>query len=184
MRDREDKTAGASACAAYLEECTLTYHKELEYYGGDILRSPGMQLEKQLIQHGDVTVYDHSVFVAERCVALAKRWPGPVDMRKLVRGALLHDYFLYDWHEDDDSHRLHGFTHAGRALRNAKRDFAISEIEEDMIGCHMFPLNVSCFPKTTEGRILCLVDKMCATYETARGIKAAVKRRVFGCGTD
>ena len=151
-------------------------------YGGDILESPGLQLEKTLMQHGDMSVYDHSLLVAERCVAVAKVWPGKVDMRRLVRGALLHDYFLYDWHEDDDSHRLHGVTHAGRALRNAKRDFEIGSIEEDMIGCHMFPINLRA-PRTTEGRILCFVDKVCASYETARGIAAAVKRRVHVRGT-
>ncbi len=162
----------------------MQYNKVLWEHGSDILTSPGMQFEKTLVQHGDMSVYDHSVFVAERCVAVARKWPGRVDMRRLVRGALLHDYFLYDWHEDDDSHRLHGYTHAIRALRNAKRDFGIGEIEEDMIRCHMFPLNISCCPRTTEGRILCFVDKVCATYETARGFKAALKRRVLGHGTD
>ncbi len=160
----------------------MAYHKELRKYGGDILDSPGMQYEKQLVQHGDVSVYDHSVFVAERCVAFARRWPRSVNMRRLVRGALLHDYFLYDWHEDDDSHRLHGFTHAGRALRNAKRDFELSAVEEDMIGCHMFPLNLR-VPRTREGRILCFVDKVCATYETVRGFAVAARRRVLGRGT-
>ena len=159
----------------------MTNGEILRRYGGDILDSPGMQKEKTLIQHGDMSVYDHSIFVAERCVALARVWPGRVDMRRLVRGALLHDYFLYDWHEDDDSHRLHGFTHAGRALRNAKRDFEITEIEEDMIGCHMFPLNLR-FPRTTEGRILCFVDKVCATYETARGFAISVRKRVRSRG--
>ena len=161
----------------------MTNLEIIRRYGGDILASPGLQKEKTLIQHGTVSVYDHSLFVTERCVAMAKRWPGKVDMRRLVRGALLHDYFLYDWHEDDDSHRLHGFTHAGRALRNAKRDFDITEIEEDMIGCHMFPLNLRP-PKTTEGRILCLVDKMCATYETARGLADTVRRSVLTRGVD
>ena len=160
-----------------MEERVLTNMEIIRRYGGDILDSPGLQKEKTLVQHGDMSVYDHSLFVTERCVALAKTWPGRVDMRSLVRGALLHDYFLYDWHEDDDSHRLHGFTHAGRALRNAKRDFDINAIEEDMIGCHMFPLNLRA-PRTTEGRILCLVDKVCATYETARGFAAVVRRSV------
>ncbi|MBR5712960.1 MAG: HD domain-containing protein [Lachnospiraceae bacterium] len=136
-----------------------------------------MQHEKTLIQHGDVTVYDHSLLVAEKCLALAERWPRKVNRRSLVRGALLHDYFLYDWHEDDPSHRLHGFTHAGRALRNAKRDFTISDTEADMIACHMFPLNLR-VPRTREGRILCVVDKACATYETVRGFALAVKRRL------
>ena len=160
-----------------MEEKGLTNMEIIRRYGGDILDSQGLQKEKTLVQHGDMSVFDHSLFVTERCVAFAKKWPVRVDMRSLVRGALLHDYFLYDWHEDDDSHRLHGFTHAGRALRNAKRDFEINEIEKDMIGCHMFPLNLR-VPRTTEGRILCFVDKVCATYETAKGLAAAMRRSV------
>ena len=54
-------------------------------------------------------------------------------MRSLVRGALLHDYFLYDWHIPDESHKWHGVTHAGDALKNARRDFELNEIEQDMI---------------------------------------------------
>ena len=159
----------------------MTNMEIIRLYGGDILDSPGLNHEKTLMQHGDMSVYDHTLLVTERCVAFARARRARVDMRSLVRGALLHDYFLYDWHEDDDSHRLHGFTHAGRALRNAKRDFDITEIEEDMIGCHMFPLNLRP-PKTTEGRILCLVDKMCATYETARWLADTVRRSVLTRG--
>ena len=155
----------------------MTNMEIIRLYGGDILDSPGLSHEKTLMQHGDMSVYDHSLLVTERCVAFARAWHARVDMRSLVRGALLHDYFLYDWHEDDDSHRLHGFTHSIRAFRNAKRGFEINEIEEDMIRCHMFPLNLR-VPRTTEGRILCFVDKVCATYETAKGFAAVMRRRV------
>lgn len=160
----------------------MKYKRELWKHGGDILRSPGMQLEKTFLQHGDITVYDHSLLVARGCLVLADRLPLRVNRRSLVRGALLHDYFLYDWHEDDPSHRLHGFFHAEKALKNARRDFELTGIEEDMIHCHMFPLNLR-IPKTKEGKILCVVDKACATYETLRGIALALGRSVRSRGT-
>ena len=82
----------------------------------------------------------------------------------LLRGALLHDYFLYDWHEKNKYHRWHGFTHAGRALRNARKDFRLSEREQDIIAKHMFPLNLA-LPRYRESVLVCLVDKWCSTYE-------------------
>lgn len=52
-----------------------------------------------------MSVYEHSLAVARMCLRIAKYFPGEVDMRSLVRGALLHDYFLYDWHIPDESHK-------------------------------------------------------------------------------
>ena len=149
----------------------------LWYYAADILNSPGMQAEKGLDQHGGITVYEHSCRAAKMCFLVSKHLPFRVDRRRLIRGALLHDYFLYDWHIPDKSHRLHGFTHPGKALINAKRDFFITEIEEDMILHHMFPLTPTP-PKTTEGKILCVADKLCAAYETVYGNLCKAKGRL------
>ena len=88
-----------------------------------------------------------------------------VDIKSLIRGSLLHDYFLYDWHENDKSHRLHGFKHAKTAMLNAERDFGINKIEKNMIYTHMFPLNLR-LPRYKESIILCMADKVCAIKET------------------
>lgn len=141
------------------------YKKKLLLHGDDILTSANMQLEKQFMQHGSVTVFEHSVAVACTCIWLADRLHIPVDERALVRGALLHDYFLYDWHVSDPSHRWHGFFHAAKALSNASRDFTLGPIERDMIARHMFPLNLA-LPRYRESVILCLADKLCAAEET------------------
>ena len=87
-----------------------------------------------------------------------------VNKKMLIRGALLHDYFLYDWHEKDASHSLHGFYHPGTSLLNASRDFALSKIEKDIISRHMFPLTWKA-PRYTESVTVCIVDKMCSVYE-------------------
>lgn len=87
--------------------------------------------------------------------------------RDLIRGALLHDYFLYDWHIPDPTHRLHGFRHPGRALENAQRDFVLSDIERDIIRKHMFPLTPA-LPRYRESLLVSAVDKACSVYECFR----------------
>ena len=72
--------------------------RTLFLHGGDILKSPGMQIAKENMQHGSVSVFEHSVCVALVCLWLVHRLHLKVNQRALVRGALLHDYFLYDWH--------------------------------------------------------------------------------------
>ena len=133
-------------------------------HGLDILNSPNMQLEKQYIQHGSVNVFDHSFGVACICLIIALLFHIKVNRKALIRGALLHDYFLYDWHIKTVKGRKHGFTHANCALQNANRDFELGNIEQDMIKKHMFPLNIKP-PKYRESVIICIADKICAVLE-------------------
>lgn len=142
-------------------------HAEVRRYGADIIASPRVQSQKKYLQHGSVTVYDHTCRVACVGLWLAEQLGLRIDKRALVRGALLHDYFLYDWHVPDASHRLHGFTHARCALRNAQRDFQLCPIECDIIEKHMFPLNIRP-PKYRESVLICIADKISATIETVR----------------
>ena len=78
---------------------------------------------RQFIQHGDTSVYSHCVAVAYVSLWFSYRLHLSVSKQSLLMGAFLHDYFLYDWHENDPSHRLHGFTHPKRALINATADW-------------------------------------------------------------
>ena len=123
-----------------------------------------------------MSVFEHSVCVALVCLWLVHRLHLKVNQRAFVRGALLHDYFLYDWHTPDPAHRLHGFRHAGTALRNADRDFELNDTERDMIKKHMFPLNPA-LPRFKETAVLCLADKYCALRETVLQRKKANKRK-------
>lgn len=141
--------------------------KLLLLHGQDILFAPGMQQEKQFMQHGKVSVFEHSVGVTLVCLMLADTLKMKIDIRSLIRGSLLHDYFLYDWHDPHPEVGLHGFTHAKTAMENASRDFELNEIEKDMIARHMFPLNLKP-PKYRESILLCVADKLAATCETFR----------------
>lgn len=123
--------------------------------------------EKAAMQHGCTTIYQHSIHVAYVSLFLMEKWHIPLDEISLVKGALLHDYFLYDWHENDASHRLHGFHHPNTALRNALRDYKLNKREENMIARHMFPLT-PIPPGCREAWLVCLADKWCAMKETLR----------------
>ena len=153
------------------EENRRQYDSIIHLYGSDILNSEGMNDSKHYIQHGDTSVYDHCVSVAYMSLKLANALNlKNYNVVTLIRGSLLHDYFLYDWHEKDASHRLHGYHHSEKALSNAKRDFELNEVEEDMIRSHMFPLNISKVPKHKESVILCLADKLVSAAEVLHGI--------------
>lgn len=122
------------------------------------------QLE-EYIQHGDTTVYQHCLAVAYLSYWIVRKYNLEVHLKELIRGALLHDYFLYDWHEKMAGHNFHGFTHPGRALRNACEDFQLTRIEKDVIRKHMFPLT-PVPPRYRETAIVCMADKICSVYET------------------
>ena len=125
-------------------------------------RNGRFSLQKEFIQHGVCSVYDHSVKVAVLSIDLTRRLRLPVNYNILVRAALLHDYFLYDWHLPHG--KLHGFFHPKIALENAKKDFLLSIREENTILRHMFPLT-PIPPKFLEGWIVCICDKICAVRE-------------------
>lgn len=120
---------------------------------------------KNFIQHGDVSVYEHCLNVAYMSVRIALFLHLKVNMDTLITGALLHDYFLYDWHDGNKAHRLHGFTHPQRALKNAMQDYSISPEVKNVIVRHMFPLTFIP-PTNREAWIVCLADKICAIKET------------------
>ncbi len=143
--------------------------KELFSYGKEIIVSPEAQATRNYIQHGETTVFEHCLGVAKISLLIAnsleKTLGIKVDKRSLVRGALLHDYFLYDWHDKAPGRNVHGFTHPGIACRNADRDFELNDIERDIIKKHMFPLTPF-LPMHRESFIVTIADKWCALAET------------------
>ena len=88
-----------------------------------------------------------------------------IDEPSLIRGALLHDYFLYDWHDKKARVNPHGYLHPGIALKNASEIFDLNKTEKDIIKHHMFPLTL-CPPLTKEGFCVTIADKYCSLYET------------------
>lgn len=137
------------------------------------------KLESLYFQHGTTTVYKHSRNVAYTCIIIAKKIEEKLHMRfnynNLLVGAFLHDLFLYDWHENDSTHRLHGYTHPITASKNAKKMCHVNEEVVKIIQSHMWPLTITRVPSSKEALLVCLVDKIMAfkelEFRTLIGIK-------------
>ena len=135
----------------------------------EVIASARYEQMKEYISHSDITVYQHCLRVAKLAYEMAaKKKKNKCDMRALVRGALLHDYYLYDWHDKNKGFRWHGFKHHRFALANAKADFDLTKKEEQIIYTHMFPLTFWCVPRCREAWIVTLADKCVATEETLK----------------
>ncbi len=119
---------------------------------------------RKYIQHGQTDCLLHSIAVAYFSYAAATFLNLKLDKKSLVKGALLHDFFLYDWHKPDITHRLHGFTHPKTALENALHVWELSDMEKDIIIKHMFPL-VPALPRYKESILVCIIDKICSVTE-------------------
>jgi uncharacterized protein len=119
----------------------------------------------KFIQHGSTTLFQHCRNVALLSLKISRVFHIKVDTKSMVRGALLHDYYLYDWHDKMTRPHLHGYVHPAIALANAEKIYTLNPIEIDIIKHHMFPLTL-CPPQTKEGVIVSLSDKLCSTYET------------------
>lgn len=126
-----------------------------------------VQQMKGFKQHGKISTFDHCDSVARLSYRLNRKLHLHADVPTLVKGAMLHDFYLYDWHnEDDGKHRLHGFKHAKTARDNAKKHFNIDDKTGHVIYSHMWPLNPERLPRTKEAWIVCVADKCISLYET------------------
>lgn len=148
---------------------SFSIKRDVHNYGKDILNDETYKKLDNYIQHGSITCKKHSLRVANISLRLSRAFKLNCDEASLVRGALLHDYFLYDWHIKAKWHDWHGFRHPGIALRNAMRDFPVSELEQDIIKKHMWPLTIVP-PKRKESWIVSIADKYCSAVETIRGV--------------
>ena len=130
----------------------------------DIIYTEKFKKIDEYKQHGNTSCFWHSIAVAYYSFKIFEFLNINYNLKSLIKGALLHDYFLYDWHNYDKTHRWHGFKHPKIALKNAINDFEINFIEKDIIEKHMFPLTISP-PRYKESVMVCIVDKMCSIYE-------------------
>ncbi len=156
--------------------------RKLQVYAPDILSSERFLTTRTHLQHGDVTVYRHCMNVAMASARLSEDLHLRVREKDMIRGALLHDYFLYDWHEGDPNDpkwihdRLHGFYHAGKALRNAREEYPLTECEQEIIRRHMWPMN-PVPPNCKEAWVVIAADKWVSLKETLHLVKGHGKQR-------
>lgn len=135
-------------------------------------QNPEVQRMREYIQHGSVTTYEHCRNVVLVSFWLNRRLHLGADETELAVGALLHDFYLYDWHKRGTFHGLsrifemHGFSHPRYACVNARRVFGITKKEQNIISSHMWPLTICHMPKCREAIIVCIADKYCAVAES------------------
>lgn len=147
----------------------LSYAQNLcfQKYSEELLKSADVRSMDGFLQHAGVTCLEHSFSVARTSLWLGEKLRLQVDRRSLIRGALLHDFFLYDWHLKSNRKGLHGFTHPKTALKNAEERFFLTDIERDIIIKHMWPLTPAP-PKYTESFLVGCADKLCSLREILR----------------
>ena len=129
----------------------------------DLLQNENVKLMKTFNHHGKINTHFHSVYVSydvlRVCNALKVN-----NKKKIVRAALLHDFYLYDWHTEKHD-EMHAWYHPKAAVVNIEREFGeLSEMQKDMILRHMFPLSIQP-PNSVGGWILTLCDKHCANED-------------------
>ncbi|MCM1123062.1 MAG: HD domain-containing protein [Eubacterium sp.] len=143
-------------------------HALLKEHAEDILKSENFRGTRRHIQHGSMTVYNHCLDVARYSLLLNRKFGLNCNKHDLIRGALLHDYFLYDWHDKtylSERRRLHGFWHPGIALRNAEKEYQLNDVQREIIKKHMWPLSVVP-PTCREAWVVTAADKYCSLMET------------------
>lgn len=131
----------------------------------DLINNKTVLNMKEYMQHGCTTCYQHCINVSYYSYIISKKLG--LDYLSAARAGLLHDLFLYDWHnltEKVPLLEMHGFTHPQKALDNAKKYFELNEKEEDIILKHMWPLTIK-LPKYRESFVIILVDKFCCIAE-------------------
>jgi uncharacterized protein len=125
-----------------------------------LLELPEVAKLSQYNHHRGKTRLEHVKEVAYLSFLWGKRLS--LDSEAIVRGALLHDLFYYDWlHEGP---RLHGFRHHNIALKNAREITLLTKKEEDIIKKHMWPLTVVP-PRYMESLVVSLVDTFCSARD-------------------
>ena len=133
------------------------------------------------LQHRGTSRLTHCVAVTYYSYFLCKTLRLKCDIDELVTGALLHDYYFYDWRDIENHRKCHAQVHPQAACHNASMDFELTDKEKDIIAKHMFPLTKTP-PAYRESAIVCLVDKFCAAYEFfSRKTYRTMKRRMRDC---
>lgn len=128
--------------------------------------------------HHNSSIYEHVLRVSYFSFNLCKKLG--LDYVSAARGALLHDFFLYDWRSSDfsspEKKRLHGFRHPKTALANAQKQFEVNEVEKDIILRHMWPLTIIP-PRFRESFVVTFVDKYISSQEFIDALKKRGSRK-------
>lgn len=130
---------------------------------GDILCDETVQRMKTYQHHREVTTHFHSTFVSYTVMKLCEKLK-PAEEREIVRAALLHDYYLYEWYTEKHEEK-HIWYHPKQSVKNIEERFGpLSDMQRNMILAHMFPMSYET-PSSLGAWLLTMADKHCATSD-------------------
>lgn len=122
-------------------------------------------------RHHNSTILNHVKAVSYLSYRLCKYFG--LDYVSAARGALLHDFFHYDWRKRGGrpyKGGMHGLRHSMVALKSAQKFFNLNPLEKDIIHKHMWPLTLRP-PRYRESFIVNFVDKYVSSREIIDGLK-------------
>ena len=125
-------------------------------------------------QHRTSNTFRHVNLVTQQALYHCFKKGIVVDFESLIRGAMLHDLFFYDWRKDKSKKRKHLWRHPQIAYNNASKIFDLNETEKDIIVNHMFPITLTKIPRSKEARIVSLMDKKVTMMEVFGSRKRTV----------
>lgn len=148
-----------------MEQYFKNIYSDKEFIGlvKDILTNEKFIQMKDYKQHV-YSLYYHSLGVSYRAYKICKFLRvNKTNTKRTVRGALLHDFYLYDWRNCKNWHiihwlKSHACMHPKIAAKNANEIFGIDKIEKDIIIKHMWPVTLK-FPRYKETLIVNIADK-------------------------
>lgn len=132
--------------------------------------SPILSIEEfqklEEISHHGITRLNHSLRVAYFTYKITKFLH--LNSKEATEAALLHDFFLDEVENENSILRLR--KHPKYAVLNAKKYFELSDLQEDIIKCHMFPITFTP-PKYLESWIVDCIDDIASIYERSYSTK-------------
>ncbi len=141
-----------------------------------MMNHPEVERMKKYKQHRNANTYAHCRHVTLKSIRFIQRTGIRADMEAVVRGAMLHDFYLYEATNADITPWRHGWTHPETALGNAEKIFSLSPKEKNIIYSHMWPIRITHIPRCREAVIVNVADKVCAVQEMLFWRRKAVKR--------
>ena len=128
----------------------------------DILSNSEFQKLENYVHHNSNRL-QHSLNVSFYSYKISKFFN--LDYKKVARASLLHDFFLIDNLSISKKERFKTlFLHPRKALNNSSKYYFLSDMEQNIILSHMFPIGLD-LPRYKESLLVDLVDDYIAIHE-------------------
>lgn len=143
-----------------------------EFYNlvDEYINHPKVLEMKEYTHHG-IRRYDHCFRVAYHTYKITKYLH--LNYQSATKAAMLHDFYTDELDEEKSKIKRYRI-HPKIAAQNAKKYFKITDMEEDIIVRHMFPVTFTP-PRYLESWIVDLVDDFASVYERCYSMKMDIK---------